>query len=307
MVPRWRSTAVTSHLLELRSSRRVHPGMDLGVREFNKTLAEWDVKRTPSSAAEVVAAALVADQGARAIDAARFLAEYEDDAAHSLRKSASQTLLNPLVLLAPAHEEPTPTLIHDLRAKALAYPTDPMAWIDLALAYTNFGQAKRADRFIRMAINLAPNNRFVLRSAVRYYLHIHEGDRAYELLDELPVVDTDPWLVAAKLAAASIISRRPDNLKGARQLVHSKDFSYYDTSELASQLATIDLQDGHRLRSKKLFEHALQKPTDNTLAQVRWIEDLDTSFSVPSVTVGAPLDFEANALRDFQKVRGKTR
>src|SRR5260370_13504410 len=174
-----------------------------------------------------------------------------------------------------------------------------MAWIDLGLADTNLGQAKRGDRFIRMAINLAPNNRFVLRSAVRYYLHMHEGDRAYELLDTLPVVDTDPWLVAAKLAAASIISRRPDDLKGARALVHSKDFSHYDTSELASQLATIDLQDGHRLRSKKLFEHALQNPTDNTLAQVRWIEDLDTSFSMPSAAVSAPRDFEASALRDF--------
>jgi tetratricopeptide (TPR) repeat protein len=299
LVPRWRAAAVTMHLPELRSSMRRRRDYDFGLDEFKDALADWEAHRTPSSAAEVVAAAFVADQGQNAIDAARFLAEYEDEAASSLRRSASQTLLSAMLPVPRVQENTTHALIHELRAKALAYPTDPMAWIDLALAYTNRGQAGRAERFIRMAISLAPNNRFVLRSAVRYYLHIHEGERAYKLLDRLPVVNTDPWLTAAKLAAASIVSRRPDDLKDARSLVYSKDFSRYDTSELASQLATIDLQDGHRLRSKKLFEHALQSPTDNTLAQVRWLEDLDTSFSMPSVSVSAPRDFEANALKDF--------
>jgi len=150
-----------------------------------------------------------------------------------------------------------------------------------------------------MALNLAPDNRYVLRSAVRYYLHRDEGERAFELLYRSPVVPSDPWLAAAELAAASIIDRKPDTLKDARALLHSANYSSHDTSELASQLATIAFRDGQRLRARKLFEEALKSPTDNSIAQVQWIAELDTSFSIPPGAHSAPRDFEANALKHF--------
>jgi tetratricopeptide (TPR) repeat protein len=299
MVPRWRSPAVTEHLGDLRSSQRTRPTNDVGSREFERALADWRVHRTASNAAEVVAGALVTDQGELALDAAHFLVDVEAPAAFALRTRTSRGLLGSSLTPEDPQQGSPRALIHDLRLKALAYPRSALGWIELALAYTNLGLAKRAERFIRMAINLAPDNRYVLRSAVRYYLHIGEGESAYHLLYRSPIVPRDPWLAAAELAVASIIARKPDTLKDARALLHSNDYSSHDTSELASQLATIALRDGQRLRAKRLFEEALRSPTDNSVAQVRWIADLDTSFSIPQGALSAPRNFEANALKHF--------
>ncbi len=71
--------------------------------------------------------------------------------------------------------------IRRLRAELIRYPRNSLAWIDLALAYTRIAKAKRAKRCIESPLTLDSENRFVLRSAVRFFLHTGDLGLAHRI------------------------------------------------------------------------------------------------------------------------------
>jgi tetratricopeptide (TPR) repeat protein len=298
MVPRWRRADLTATLGELRSSRRHHP--PVLTDELEKVLSEWNVNKSPAYASDVVGAALVYGEERQAADAASFLLKTDAQRGLTLRTHVANRILE-----APGRgpgEAPivsAEVLIHESRARAHTYPSSPLAWVDLALAYTNVGQTEKARRYVKVALSLAPQNRYVIRSAVRYYLHTKSADRARHLLQRSPAVVADPWLMSAELAVAGVLNEQPEYIKDARNLLRSSNYSDHDTSELASQLATIQFRDGNRGEARKLFAHALKAPTDNSVAQLRSIADLDSSFDIMFKRASAPRNFEAMALLHF--------
>ena len=74
-------------------------------------------------------------------------------------------------------------------------------------------KSQKAERAIRAALQLAPNNRFVLRSAARF-IHIGEPEIARTLLVGAEAIQSDPWLMASEIAIAEFLgkpSRLPKN------------------------------------------------------------------------------------------------
>jgi Tfp pilus assembly protein PilF len=209
----------------------------------------------------------------RAHDAAKFILDLGDQAPTSASALARAVLglrtpeASGLVLQS---RETQQAAIGRLKAKLREAPRNPALWVDLARAYTLRGQGDPAVRAIRTALALAPGNRFVLRSAARFFLHAKDAEQAHEILRAAETTRHDPWLLAAEIAVASVADRTPRFVKeGVRELAREAEAPLH-TSELASALGTLELTAGQTRRARKLFRRALTLPTDNALAQAQW-------------------------------------
>ena len=156
--------------------------------------------------------------------------------------------------------------MHDVRRKLNAYPRNPILWTNLARLYTSLGVQDKATRAMRVALSLAPENRFILRAASRLCLHQGEPEEAHQILLRAPNLTADPWLLAAEIATASARGKTSRLVKTGRNLLESPRHSPFDLSELASALGTLEIMEGNRRAAHRLITVSLGKPTENSIA-----------------------------------------
>jgi tetratricopeptide (TPR) repeat protein len=187
--------------------------------------------------------------------------------------------------------------INQSRSALREYPRDAMRWADIGLAHTVLGNAEQAVRCLRIAVDLAPNNRFVLRAAARCFLHWGDPERAHAVLRSTPFVLHDPWLLAAEIATASSRGRRSRLYKEAKDLLLMRSIPDRDLSELATALGKLELQHGADKKASQLFTRALIEPTENVVAQIKWDvnERQNLTISGGIENINAPFLFEAKA------------
>ena len=123
---------------------------------------------------------------------------------------------------------------------------------------------------MRVALALASENRFVLRSAARLWLHMNEPDRARDILLRSHRVKVDPWVLSAEIATSSVATRNSPNIKLARRMLTSGSFKPHHVAELAGSIASLALEDGKSRQARSLFKQSLIDPTENSIAQVSW-------------------------------------
>src|SRR5437870_228380 len=107
------------------------------------------------------------------------------------------------------------------------------------------------------ALALAPENRFILRSAARLYLHIGEGRRAHRILLEADALLHDPWILSAEVAIAAVMGKSSKHIKRARKILEAERFKPIHLSELASAIGTVEARAGNRKRSRQFVERSL--------------------------------------------------
>ena len=151
-----------------------------------------------------------------------------------------------------------------------AQPKDPITWVELSRVYAILGHREQAKRSMIIGLQLANNNRFVLRSASRLWVHLDDPEQAHHILTKAERTPHDPWLLAAEIAVGSIDGRKPKFVKIARKMLTDERFSRGHISELAAAVATLELKFGSANRSKKLFRLSLEDPTENSIAQAAW-------------------------------------
>lgn len=128
---------------------------------------EWDSNKCIPYAAELVSAAINFQNYEIAIDAAQFILQNSAGVSNLLvdiAKSLLKTEYDP--------QKCELDLFIDSRIKKVRYlkrllyqePKNSVAWIDLARNYVVLGSNEKAQRAVEIALNLNPNNRFILRS-----------------------------------------------------------------------------------------------------------------------------------------------
>lgn len=316
LVPRWRGSAEAVKAGELRSPKNqasVPP--QLHVPEFLQILDDWNRLKTIENAADVLssAVALGRHKDHAVNEAANFLVKHQ--VSKDLFDVASKVLSGSL----GGSEKSEETIGFDknfemhLRSRIAthkrsvrAYPKNAVAWADLARLYTALGQSSSAKSAIQVAINLARESRFVLRSAARFFVHFSgknsEGhiDEGLHLLRRSKSLKADPWIMAAEISLSTILDETPASLKWARALAEKDALDPWHLSELNGSLATLALMQGGIGKPGKLFKKSLRSPTENALAQAQWAGDKHNVIQVPKEDLERPgLEaFEALALKE---------
>jgi len=156
------------------------------------------------------------------------------------------------------------------------YPRDPLLLTETALQYTNIGLSHPAAHLLKIAAAVAPNNRYVLRSLTRFWVHQGEPDRA--LLSKSEATRSDPWLLAAQMAAEDVANKAPSAWRETRRLLGADRFSDFELAELASATGTLQLEAGSHKLARKMFRRSLNEPTENAVAQAQWASRRDPAI-----------------------------
>jgi len=191
--------------------------------------------------------------------------------------------------------------IHALRLRLRDEPRNSIAWIDLARQHTVLGHAEQASRAVRIAVNISPTNRFILRCAARFLIHVRDLHGAHRLLRTAPSTPYDPWLTAAEIAVASAANIQARFGKSGQKLFLSADHSHFHTSELASALGTMELEYGKSRNARKLFNDSLRSPTENAIAQAQWASKKLTRWGIDLSAYKSPCTYEAKAWENFDR------
>jgi tetratricopeptide (TPR) repeat protein len=265
---------------------------------FDERLTEWQANPTLPYASDLLSVAVVLNRFDAVRDAAEFVLSPSVDAPLAARRLANRALSiseeeAPDDSVA-GHEQRLRAALARARARLRLYPRDPLVLVDQSRLYALAGRLDKAQDAMRRAVALAPDDRFVLRSAARLNLHQHNPNEALRLLRGSTRTRVDPWLLAAEVAAASVAGKSTRYVREGRRILAS-DLDPWHLNELASAFGTLEIQDGTKSHARRLFTQALRAPTDNTIAQVQWAERY-----VPSLTLSAdmwkrPRVYEARA------------
>ena len=256
------------------------------------------MEATESFASDFAGVALTVGDSERARSAAEFLAN--EGSTDRLRALGRATLRVPGTHLPLGPSERSYELaaarheISRLKRTVGRDPRNALAWAELARYYAARGQLPQAERALRVALAVAPDNRFLLRAAACFYVQ-KDPLQGHDLLLRANHLVHDPWLLAAELALANIAGRTLRHMKAARSMLADGRVAPIHLTELASQVATLELQAGGDKKARRLFVDALTDPTDNSVAQVEWASHRMTGLHVAKSHLALPLAAEARA------------
>ena len=281
VIPRWRTFDETLRLGELNSAVSPRACQQVTSDFLSSKIMAWREHRTVSHAADLVGAALTLGREKEAAEAARFLLQDDLNVSPWARELSERALKTPESTV-PSPKELEEEILHErvrtLRHLLRAEPRDPITWVELSLTYAILGLGKQAARSMTVALQLAMNNRFVLRSASRLWIYLEDPEKAHDLIARADRTIHDPWLLAAEVAIGSVAGRKPRFIKAARRMFTDKRFSPIHISELASAVATLELDSGSVKKSRRLFDLSLKCPTENSIAQAAWASRRNSSI-----------------------------
>jgi tetratricopeptide (TPR) repeat protein len=285
MVPRWRRSASFLNSPEMHALRPHRRANRIESSWFKQSFAQWRENPTVPFAADALAAAMCENiSGVQVAELLNFLRVVKTPIPHALRAivwaddewpNAGTIEVRP----DPSTESSIAYQISYLRGRSRREPRNALLWHDLAWCYAAIGEAKRAERAIRSAVQVGGESRAIRRSATRFFSDAKDYDSALHILGRLDSIRSDPWLLAAHMAASRAAQRETKLRKTARSLVKGLDFSPLQLSELAASLATDELYFGGKKQVRRLIAQSLEQPTDNSLAQAVWIgEELNQTL-----------------------------
>ena len=307
VIPRWRQLHRTRPE-ELKSTVKADENWQnqlkaLREREVVKAASTWRAKPTLGNASEFVAAALATEHEQQAAGAARQIVAAESNATNAARRVARRLLngfkfagLKPdsTLLIPESSRDYIYGELHRLKRRIAIYPPNALVYVEIARLYSSIGQMSQAESAIEKAVILAPQSRFVLRAASRLFIHQNDPRRAHDLLRRNDVTRHDPWLLSAEIALSAVADRSSKFVSSARELLNLDRLAPLQISELAAALGTTEIAHGAHRSGTKLMRRSLIDPTDNSVAQARWVaQEIGSEFSVDYLSVQGT--FEARA------------
>jgi tetratricopeptide (TPR) repeat protein len=299
ILPRWRPLAEAVQAGELGAipvSLKLLPTPEDTLKEFEERIREWRWERSVGAAEELVAAAIAFGLKAPDVDNASELIVNQSKVLPASKvlafgylglKAEDDRHISSKEMSIKAH-------IHRRRKVLKYYPRNSILLTETALLLTQIGSGKAAAKFMRQALALNANNRYVFRSAIRLFNHIDEKEYAHFIIRNSGFIYKDPWLLSAALGLTGYQEPIIDFRK-ARVLASDANFSPFDRSELASAVATVHLHNGSHKLSRQEFRRSLEAPTENAVAQAEWASRRDSAIHIDSDSIRRTRSFEAEA------------
>lgn len=158
-----------------------------------------------------------------------------------------------------------------LRSRLINMPQNPIAWVDLARAYTVINEREKSEKAMWVALRYSNNHRWISRMAARLFVHYEELGKAHRVLLLNENLRSDPWLLSTELAVARLAGRPLKNWNQAKKLV-AASINPIHLSELSSSIATSEILGGADKKARAFFKQSLISPTSNSLAQIKWAD-----------------------------------
>ena len=316
VIPNWRDYERTVLLGELNSSNNTRPEINI---DISRQIRDWNSENSIGNAADLLTSAYLSKNkdSVELHQASLFVLENKNksskpliDLANEIISPRSRDTLHAIDAMGlkdviEINSQKTlhfiAKIIHGLKNNVRANPHNAIWWVELSRLYSIVGQLDQALKTMNIAVNLAPDNRFVLRSATRLYIHFDQPDLALYNLRKSTRTKFDPWLLSAHIATTSLLDKHQVNANTAKDLVSSKKHSDFDITELTSSLGTLEYTDGSIKNSKKFFDISRKAPNDNSLAQLEWISKKDNRFSIDTLAYKNVLNpYEAYAIEQLE-------
>lgn len=316
VVPNWRSFEKTTLLGELNSFQS-----RISEQEYQTTIddyiVDWEFNKTIIHGADLLSAAIVNNKkdNIQVNHAAEFILSNKENASKSQISLASQIIgkkeekdLNLKFFDVSLDSIPSfvnPELIRKkivtLKKLIINFPYNPILYVELSRFYSMLGQEEQSIHEMKIALHLAPNNRFVLRSATRLFLHFDNCnneflDYIHTILRKSPLTAIDPWLMSAEISIATIRERSSRFIKKGVEIINSRNISPFNFTELAGSIGTLEFLSGSIRKSRELFNKALLSPNDNSLAQIKWALNKDRQLMLNPSDIDVKMNFEALAI-----------
>ena len=278
VVPNWRPFQETSYLGELSFCYAPSGNYHYPIEEY---INSWRENRHILFASELLSAAVSNDQLNNDIvkDAASYIIQNKNIANSAQIELAETILESPeienveigidKILEKLSQIQDIQIKIKQLKYEINKFPYNPILYVEIARNYIMLGQNDKAILNMNIALHLAPNNRYVTRSAVRMYIHLDDMELAHNVITSNSTFKYDPWLLAPEISLKLMMNKSSNFIKQARNLLN-QDVSPFYITELASSLGTLEYYYGGKRKSRDLFCQSLIMPNDNSLAQAEW-------------------------------------
>jgi predicted Zn-dependent protease len=314
VVPNWREYNKTAKLGEIGDSgSRIIPATDFF--PIDEYVLAWRDNNTIPFAGDLISAATLNGQTTSedAMAAAQFILAHQDEASSALVRAAKSFISSPIssqvdralsltdkLETISTQEDISKDAIRILKQNRDYYCYNPIAYCEMARHYVNLGQLEKAKAMMDIAVHLAPQHRYICRSAARFYLHYGDEDKARAVIAHNPWVTKDPWLMASEIAINTLMGRTSRLIKKGNEIIKSNNYSPFSISELSSAIGSLEMINGKRKNCRELFKTALIRPNDNSLAQAKWLlsEHKDLSFDFEDYTY-LTNTYEADAMSAY--------
>jgi tetratricopeptide (TPR) repeat protein len=307
IIPRWRDFWTTAALGQLSPAEISVDSASLPRADQLEAREAWLLRPTLWHALDLIGSAFVVSDltDPEVLSAAKYLESRIKDCPPPAQRLIHKVLYptSELGIVAESlnsSEERVRTEIHKKRRRLSTEPRNSILWTDLACLYTSLGEVEKAQHAIDMSCYLAPDNRFVVRSSARFLVHIGEYEKALRLLRSTELHQSDPWVVAAEIGISTFSNKDSRLFKLGRRMVESHTLSDFSKSELASAMATVELNEGNRKAARKLFKESLAVPTENSFAQAEWASAEVGELNLTMNQGDIPRNYEARALHGYR-------
>lgn len=274
VIPKWRSSSVHASLqdnlpLQRKDRKQSQLFFNNFSEELQRRLAEW--RRNPDfgGAADLLNFSHISTYKDLLVEPAQYLSKGRKKLSPQL-SSIVKSVLGVEEYHPYGQKNFTNSEISRQKILIEQNPRAAIPYVDIARLYVINNQLAHANRAIFTAVALAPDNRYVLRSASRFYIHNGDADRASHLLRRTARTQEDPWLLASLIAIETIQGKSPTYFKRAKSMLEGMRFEAVHLSELGAALATLQLDSGHIKDARRLFNRSLNNPNDNAVAQAVW-------------------------------------
>jgi len=310
VIPNWRRYSSTSELSELSFAPNDDEGGPKRILLIADYKEAWDRSKTPAIAGDLLSAAFV--NGFMDDEVVRNAATYLIKAGN--RATSAQMNLANLVLRTvkstadqPSSEETAGKFSSDryygeirhLRQLINEHPYNSILYVEISRIYAILGLELKSIRNMLMALSLAPTNRFILRAAVRLFVHYDKASYIHNILRKSPLLTIDPWITSAEIALATIRQKESLHIRHGIRMIESGRYSWHSLTELASSVGTVEYLSGNKKKAINLLKKALLSPNDNTLAQIAWINSKIPLLETNPRNYQVQNTYEALALNDY--------
>ena len=300
VIPRWRPFQRTLFLGELDSANYLSKPREYTIDYLSRKISNWRNDRTAIHAADALGTAIVLGRELEVTDIANYFVQDCSDN-WKFGSELANRVLNPTICSRQSSLYPTEIqvkeqckLVKKYRNLLRLESKDPITWVDLSLVYASIGIRVKAEKCMNVALHLARENRFVIRSASRLWIHLDEPEKAHQIIIQSHRTKHDPWLLAAEIATGETANVTPTFTTLSRRILKHKVFDAKHLSELASAMATLELESGNIRRARKYFAQSLEQPTENSIAQAVWTSQEKIAIQFETESLNNSKSFEAS-------------